>query len=172
MTAEIECCADNGWVTVAFELVTEMPAEPARVFDLSLDVGVHTSSMSRSRERVVGDVRQRSLGLGDEVTWKAHHFGVPWSMTSKVTEWSRPDRFMDEQAHGPFAAFRHEHLFESTEGGGTRMTDRVTFRAPAGVLGRLAEQLILGRYLRKLIETRNDYLLVLLSPIDERSTSD
>jgi hypothetical protein len=31
------------------------------------------------------------------------------------------------------------------------MTDRVTFRAPAGVLGRIAEVVILGRYLRRLL---------------------
>jgi ligand-binding SRPBCC domain-containing protein len=34
-------------------------------------------------------------------------------MTSRITEWSRPERFVDEQVRGPFAAFRHEHLFEA-----------------------------------------------------------
>jgi hypothetical protein len=38
------------------------------------------------------------------------------------------------------------------------MIDRVTFRAPVGALGRLVEVLILGRYLQRFIQTRNDDL--------------
>jgi len=83
---------------------------------------------------------------------------IAWKMTSKITEWDRPIRFVDEQVAGPFASFRHEHTFERTGDGGTRMRDRVAFNAPAGVLGRAAEWLFIGRYVRHLIEVRNAYL--------------
>lgn len=155
-------------MAVAFEVITEMAASPEGAFDLSLDVEAHTGSMARSGERAVRGVTSGRLGLGDEVTWRARHFGVPWTMTSKITEWARPRRFVDEQVAGPFASFTHEHVFEPTIGGGTRMIDRVSFTAPAGVLGRFAERLILDRYLRHLIQARNAFLQSELTPATPR----
>ena len=42
---------------------------------------------------------------------------------------------------------------------GPQLQDRVRFEAPLGVLGRLAERLILGRYMPHLIDVRNEYLV-------------
>lgn len=64
---------------------------------------------------------------------------------------------IDEQVKGPFKDFRHEHVF-STADGVTTMSDHVTFTAPLGPLGRIAEQLVLGRYLKRLIAERNTFL--------------
>ena len=68
-----------------------------------------------------------------------------------------PDYFVDEQVRGPFRSFRHVHEFRE-DAGRTVMVDRIEFAAPFGPLGRLAEKLILTRYLRKLIEHRNRHL--------------
>jgi len=38
------------------------------------------------------------------------------------------------------------------------MIDRVSFDAPAGLVGDLVERTILGGYVRGLIEARNDFL--------------
>ena len=40
---------------------------------------------------------------------------ITWTMTSTITEWDRPRRFVDEQRKGPFKSFRHEHLFGAVE---------------------------------------------------------
>lgn len=155
---------ENGVVAVEFEVRTELPAAAEQAFDLSLDVEAHTGSMAQSRERIVGGVASGQLGLNDQVTWSARHFGLPWMMTSKITEWDRPRRFVDEQVSGPFAAFKHEHLFHPMADGGCGMVDRVIFRAPAGLLGVAAERLLLARYLRQLIVARNAYLKAELTP--------
>jgi ligand-binding SRPBCC domain-containing protein len=55
-------------------------------------------------------------------------------MTSRITEFDRPHRFVDEQVRGPFARFRHVHRFEP-EGEGTMVIDEVEFDAPFGSLG-------------------------------------
>jgi ligand-binding SRPBCC domain-containing protein len=78
-------------------------------------------------------------------------------MTSRVTECDPPHRFVDEQVRGPFRAFRPEHVFIAS-GDGTLMTDQVTFTAPFGVIGRLAEHVVLRAYLARLIAERNRYL--------------
>ncbi len=48
---------------------------------------------------------------------------------------------IDEQGSvGPFAFWRQEHLFEDLGDGRTRLRDSVTYRAPFGVLGALADR--------------------------------
>lgn len=141
-------------MTVTVEVVTDLPVPPDRAFALSLDVGAHERSLAETGERIVGGVRSGRIGLGETVTFRARHLGVVWRLTSRITALSEPERFVDEQIRGPFAAFRHEHLFAPTSSG-CRMTDRITFRAPFGPLGRVAERLVLARHLERTIRTRN-----------------
>ncbi len=142
------------------DLSTVVRAPAGQVFDLSLDVDAHTASMARSGERIVAGVRAGRMGPGDTVTWAARHFGVPWRMTSRITAYERPHRFVDEQVRGPFRRWRHEHTFaEDPARGVTVMRDVIDFAAPLGVAGRLAERLVLERYLRRLIAERNAHLV-------------
>jgi len=153
-----DAACDHGVVAVRFECVTRLAIPPAEAFDLSLSVAAHVASMAASRERAIGRAAVSDLlGLGDEITWRAWHFGVPWRLTNRITAFNRPCQFIDEQVRGPFHRFHHEHRFEAVEGG-SRMTDIVEFEAPAGWLGRLAERLVLACYMRTLIEERNRYL--------------
>ena len=135
-----------------------MPVEAEVAFDLSLSIDVHLGSFQRSGETAVDGVTAGLIGLGEFVTWQGRHFGITWTMTSTITEWDRPHRFVDEQRKGPFKSFRHVHAFEPVEHG-TRLRDEVEFTAPLGVLGRVAERLVLGRYLRHLIDVRNAFLV-------------
>ncbi|WP_328532067.1 SRPBCC family protein [Nocardioides sp. NBC_00368] len=144
------------------ELTTEIPARPEQCFELSLSVDARRSSMSDSGERAVAGVTSGVMRLGDTVTWKARHFGLPITMTSVISEYAAPRRFVDDQQSGPFRRWWHEHRFEPTVGG-TLMTDVVEFEAPAGVVGRLANGLVLTRYMTKLLERRNAWLRDALS---------
>ena len=136
-----------------FECRTEIHALPEVVFDLARDIDAHIRSQANARERAIAGVTTGLIGLGESVTWRATHFGVPFKMTSKITEFDRPRSFVDEQTRGPFKRFRHVHRFEqSTEG--TTMIDHVQFDAPLSVLGRLVDRAILRRYMRSLIEER------------------
>lgn len=124
---------------------------------LSLSVDAHARSMGSSGERVVAGVRSGSMELGQTVTWQAWHFGLPFRMTSKITAYERPSRFVDEQTRGPFAAWWHEHRFEQ-DAGQTVMTDVVHYRSPGGPLGRLVDRVFLERYMHRLLQQRNAWL--------------
>lgn len=139
-------------------LQTDIAAPPARCFDLSLDVDVHTASVASTRERVVAGVRSGCMALGDEITWEARHLGRTWRMTSRITEWERPARFVDEMVQGPFALFRHEHRFEPLGASGTRMVDWLDYRSPLGVLGWLADAAMVQRHLRAMLVMRNAHI--------------
>ena len=136
------------------EVVTFVKAAPDVVFDLELDVDVHAASLPGSGETATTSTGRRRLALGDEVTFHARHFGLPWRMTSRITACERPSRFVDEQTEGPFRMLRHEHLFRSLRPGQTQMTDRMTISAPLGPVGTVMTRLLLAPYLRRLLERR------------------
>lgn len=149
-------------MTATFTCRTELDAAPERAFELSRSIDAHLGSMADTGEQAVGGVTSGLIGLGETVTWRARHFGVVWTMTSRVTALDEPRTFTDEQVWGPFAEFRHVHVFEPLErpGGrdGTLMIDHVEFAAPLGPLGLIAERVALTRHLRRLIESRNAWL--------------
>jgi ligand-binding SRPBCC domain-containing protein len=138
-------------------LRTRVAAPPARCFDLARDVELHQRSTAASRERAVAGVTSGLLGAGDEVTWEARHFGVRQRLTSRITEFDPPNRFVDEMVRGAFARFRHEHQFLSVPEG-TDLVDIFDYTAPLGPLGRLADGLFLRRYMTTLLRERNAYL--------------
>ncbi|MCR2762057.1 DUF1990 family protein [Microbacterium sp. zg.B48] len=144
----------------SFSLVTRARLPVAELFDVSLSIDEHVASMAKSGERAIGGVTRGSIALGESVTWRARHFGIWFTMTSRITSLQRPDRFVDEQVRGPFRTFRHEHVFTG-DGNETVMTDTLTIGSP--IFGRLAERVVLVPYLRRLIQQRNHHLLTALN---------
>lgn len=144
-------------MSVSFTCTTHTPMDRGELFGRSLDIDAHTGSMRFSRERAIAGVTSGRIGLGEQVTWRAWHFGVPIRMTSTITELDAPHRFVDEQLRGPFRSFRHVHEFAEADGV-TTMVDTVRFRAPGGLPGGLVARLLLRPYLRHLITVRNRYL--------------
>ncbi|MEV7454349.1 SRPBCC family protein [Pseudarthrobacter oxydans] len=144
-------------MTASFVCRTESSLPPERLFDLARSIDVHVESQKGSGERAVAGVTSGLVGEGQEVTWRARHFGIPLTMTSRVTQVDFPRSFTDEQVRGPFRSFRHVHEFEATPGG-CIMTDRVEFAAPFGLLGRAAGKLVLRPYLQRLIRDRGRFL--------------
>jgi ligand-binding SRPBCC domain-containing protein len=153
-------------MAVYIECTTRTSTPKSELFDRARSIDAHKDSMAQSREKAVDGVTSGLISLGEEVTWRAWHFGVPLQMTSRITEMESPDYFVDEQVKGPFRRFRHVHEFIQ-DPAGTTMVDRIEFAAPFGPLGRLVEKLVLARYLRKLIETRNRFLI--RDPTGDRS---
>lgn len=136
---------------------TQIAAPIERCFDLSLSVDLHQASVSGTHERAVAGVMSGVMGLGDTVTWEAVHFGVKQRLTTKITAYERPYRFTDVMTRGVFHRMTHDHEF-TRDGAGTLMRDIFTFEAPLGILGRVAETLVLTRYMRKLLVDRNTFL--------------
>jgi ligand-binding SRPBCC domain-containing protein len=136
-----------------FRLETVIRAPRDRVFDLARSVDLHVESMGRHGERAVAGVTSGLLGPGDEVTWRARHFGLSWAFTSRITAFDPPSFFRDEMARGPFARFAHDHRFEERDGE-TLMVDVVDYAVPFGPLGRLGDRLVLRRHLESLIAAR------------------
>ncbi|WP_285248546.1 SRPBCC family protein [Pseudarthrobacter sp. efr-133-R2A-89] len=144
-------------MTASFVCRTESPLPVEQLFDRARSIDLHLDSQQASGERAVAGVTSGLIGEGQDVTWRARHFGVTLTMTSRITRLDYPRSFTDEQVTGPFKAFRHVHDFAATSTGSV-MTDRVEFTAPLGVLGTAVERLVLARYLERLIIRRGRFL--------------
>ncbi|HLS30664.1 MAG TPA: SRPBCC family protein [Flavobacteriaceae bacterium] len=137
------------------ELRTAIKADKAIVFDLSRSIDLHKISTAHTDEEAIAGKTSGLIGLNESVTWRAKHFGIYQQLTSKVTEFDRPNYFADEMVSGAFKAFKHEHHFADLKDGGTLMIDVFYYQSPLGILGKLADKLFLEKYMTDLLKERN-----------------
>jgi ligand-binding SRPBCC domain-containing protein len=139
------------------ELATHINAPIAKCFNLARSIDIHVDSMQQSGESAVAGRTSGLIELGETVTWRAKHFGVWQTLTSKVTEMDYPNYFTDEMVQGAFKNFRHEHYFYPINNQ-TLMKDIFMFDAPLGFLGIIANFLFLERYMHNLLQQRNEVI--------------
>src|SRR5271170_2206412 len=122
---------------IRLEETTIMEAPIERCFDLSRSVEVHLLANVHSGEQAlaVGGVTSGLVGLSEEVTWRAKHFGIWQDLTSQITAMESPCYFQVTMVRGIFRFMQADHLFRSTESGVTEMSDRFCIAAPLPVLG-------------------------------------
>jgi len=136
------------------KIETNINADRDIVFDLSRSIDLHKISTNQTKEEAIGGVTSGLIENGQYVTWRARHFGVYQKLTSKITEFKKPDYFIDEMLKGAFKSFKHEHHFIDKEGQ-TLMIDVFEYKSPFGLAGIIADKLFLINYMRKLLKTRN-----------------
>lgn len=136
------------------ELITSIHAPIEKVFDLSRSIDLHMESTKQTGEQAIAGKTSGLIGLGETVTWRAKHFGIWQTLSSKITEFDRPNLFVDEMVSGAFKSIRHEHHFTAS-GDQTIMKDIFEFESPLGILGKIFNKLILTRYMRELLKERN-----------------
>ena len=136
------------------ELQTEIKADKNVVFDLSRSIDLHKISTEKTNEQAIAGKTSGLIGMNESVTWRAKHFGVYQNLTSIITEYDKPNYFVDEMQKGAFKQFKHEHHFAELDGG-TLMTDIFDYQSPFGIFGKLADKLFLEKYMTELLTERN-----------------
>jgi ligand-binding SRPBCC domain-containing protein len=126
-------------------------------FDLARSIDLHQESMKHTGEQAVAGITEGLIELGESVTWKARHFGIVMKLTSRITEFSFPDMFVDEMVDGPFHTIKHRHIFQVKEGY-TLMVDEFEYKSPLDILGKVADLVFLKSYMKKLLNQRNHIL--------------
>ena len=142
---------------IRLEETTIIDAPIRRCFDLSRSVEVHLLSNIHSGEQALalGGVTSGLVGLSEQVTWRAKHFGVWHNLTSKTTALESPSYFQVTMLRGIFRFMQADHLFQTLPSGMTEMKDVFSIAAPLPLLGPLAEALFLRRYMLALLRERN-----------------
>lgn len=72
---------------------------------------------------------------------------------TEITQVKELEYFVDEQRIGPYAMWHHQHKIEAIEGG-ILMTDIVTYQPPMGILGAIANTLIIKNQLQAIFNYR------------------
>lgn len=140
-----------------FTLTTHIKAPVEICFDFARSIDLHLESMKHTRETAIAGVTRGLIGLNETVMWKARHFGIVMTLSSKITECIYPKIFADEMVNGPFKMMKHKHVFQQKQEY-TIMTDEFVYQSPLGILGKVADALFLKNYMKNLIEHRNDVI--------------
>lgn len=89
---------------------------------------------------------------GTEIDYRLKIHGVPVRWKTRIQEWKPPHYFVDEQLKGPYSQWIHLHEFVPL-GTGTLMRDRVRYKMPMGIFGKLAA----GRWVKADIQQIFNY---------------
>ena len=136
------------------ELSTEINAPIEICFDLARSIDLHKISTKQTHEEAIAGVTSGLIELNETVTWRAKHFGITQTLSSKITEYKYPEYFRDEMIKGAFKTINHLHTFEK-QGNVTVMNDHFKYEVPFGLLGAFVNKFILFRYMKQLLENRN-----------------
>jgi len=133
----------------------EIVAPVSAVFAFHLDPR-NAALISPAGTRMVSVEGSFPVEPGGVVTMRMRRRPLPltvaWRVRIEVVEPGR--RIVDVAERSPFALWRHEHLFRELGPERTLLTDRVTYRLPAGRLGRLIDGLAVRRRLEEAFAER------------------
>lgn len=138
-------------------LYTTINADVQTVFDCARSVDIHQLSTAKTHERAIAGRTSGLCELGDEVTWRAKHFGIYQNLSCKITQFDAPFHFQDRMLKGAFTFIKHDHFFEE-KNGLVVMKDVFCYGVPYGILGKAFNHLILKKYMTDLLETRNQVI--------------
>ncbi len=79
--------------------------------------------------------------------------GIPVYWMTEITHVEQKSFFVDEQRYGPYSMWHHQHHFKPVEGG-IEMTDIVHYKVPLGILGDIANRVVVQSQLRKIFAFR------------------
>ena len=103
------------------------------------------------------------LELGSIIILKGRRWGVVQRLVSAVTHFEIDALIIDEQQHGPFRRLVRSQRFDA-DPVGVRLTDKIEFEAPGGILGLLLTPQRIAKELAELADFRTRQLKLLLEP--------
>ncbi len=80
--------------------------------------------------------------------------GIPIRWLTRIDEWQPGVRFVDSQVRGPYAFWQHTHEFEPAGEDETQMRDVVRYAIPLGILGKVANRVVVRRDLERIFDYR------------------
>lgn len=81
-------------------------------------------------------------------------FGIPTQWVTEITHVKDQLYFVDEQRVGPYRMWHHQHLLIPKDDG-VLMKDLVSYQPPFGVLGSIANTLVIQKKINEIFEYRN-----------------
>ena len=102
-----------------------------------------------------------AMAEGACLDYRVRVLGMRLRWTSRIALYQPPREFIDEQIRGPYALWRHRHIF-AAQGEGVLVRDEVTYALPCGFLGRIAQKIYVQGALRAVFNYREKMIRELL----------
>lgn len=83
--------------------------------------------------------------------------GISTQWVTEITQVVDKKFFVDEQRIGPYSIWHHQHHIEEKDGG-VLMHDIVSYQPPLGILGSIANSVIIKSKLREIFDYRTQVL--------------
>lgn len=117
--------------------------------------------------KITSDLQNAHMFPGQIITYKVYPFkGISTNWVTEITHVMDFKYFVDEQRFGPYSMWHHEHWFSVIKGG-VEMMDRVSFKVPFGLFGRMAEKLLIRKQLKTIFEYRYRKLIQIFGPYSD-----
>ena len=95
-----------------------------------------------------------AIQRGTEIDYRLRLRGLPMRWRSRITAWSPPSLFVDEQVRGPYRRWIHQHRFRPVEAG-TLVEDHVRYAVWGG---RLVDRWLVAPDLSRIFRYRRERL--------------
>ena len=91
--------------------------------------------------------------------------GIKMNWVTEITHVKDNNYFVDEQRFGPYALWHHKHFIKSIDQG-VEMEDIIDYKIPFGILGQLANPLIVKKQLKQIFAYREEKLTELFGKVE------
>lgn len=95
-----------------------------------------------------------SIRQGTLIFYKLKVHGIPLTWKSKISSFTEDKSFTDEQLSGPYAKWVHQHDFIPYKQG-TLIVDKVIYKVPMGILGKLAAGYFVNKDIQNIFKYRS-----------------
>lgn len=111
----------------------------------------------------------RPMFTGQIIQYRVTPFpGYTTKWVTEITHVEQGRYFVDEQRFGPYALWHHKHFIKEMETG-VEMEDIIDYKIPFGILGQLAQPLLVKKQLTEIFKYREQKLKELFGSIEHVS---
>ena len=103
----------------------------------------------------------QDLRAGSLIRYRLRWHRLPMRLTTEISAWDPPCRFVDRELSGPCALWNHEHSFVE-EGERTLMRDRVIYALPFAWAGWIVHRATVRRDVERIFNFRAEKMRQLL----------
>ena len=91
------------------------------------------------------------------------YYNLKW--VTEITHIEKNKFFIDEQRFGPYKMWHHEHHFKKNKDNTTTIYDKVIYKLPYGLIGRIAHKLFIKNRLAEIFNFRQERIKKLFTDI-------
>jgi ligand-binding SRPBCC domain-containing protein len=137
------------------QTIQKIPASINDVWDfISSPINLKEITPPQMDFLVTNNIGLEKMYPGMIITYKVSPlFGIKINWMTEITHVKDHEYFVDEQRIGPYKMWHHQHKIKAITGG-VLMTDIVTYEPPFGIIGAIANALLIKKQLKTIFDYR------------------